>query len=198
MFSFLRAIDLHPIEWEEAIQLTAEGSPYIGDVLDAAFSRAQAAIILVTGDDLACLGSQYLESHDPEYERAFTAQARPNVIFEAGMAFGKYPARTIIVEFGRTRPFSDLIGRNVIHFANSAKSRKKLADRLKTAGCAVDTESKSDWLDTGDFSHSHENPRNPNPSDDVQALRAEIKRRDDETNLMKSMIDDLGDRKSVV
>jgi hypothetical protein len=53
MFAFLRAINLDPIEWEEAIQMTGEGSPFIGHVLDVAFSNAQAAVILVTGDDVA-------------------------------------------------------------------------------------------------------------------------------------------------
>ena len=40
LFDFLRAIGLSPIEWSEAISMTGSASPYIGDVLDAAFRRA--------------------------------------------------------------------------------------------------------------------------------------------------------------
>ena len=34
LFTFLRSIGLKPIEWSEAIAMTGQGSPYIGDVLD--------------------------------------------------------------------------------------------------------------------------------------------------------------------
>jgi hypothetical protein len=43
------------------------------------------------------------ESESAE-ERA--PQARPNVLFEAGMTFGKHADRTVIVEFGKTRPLA--------------------------------------------------------------------------------------------
>ena len=52
LFAFLRAIDLHPIEWEEAIAMADDTTPYIGDVLDHAFAKAQAAVVLLTGDDM--------------------------------------------------------------------------------------------------------------------------------------------------
>jgi predicted nucleotide-binding protein len=149
MFTFLRSIDLDPIEWEEAIRMTEQVSPYTGNVLDVAFSRARAAVVLLTGDDLACLGQQYVHDHDAQYEKHLTAQARPNVIFEVGMAFGKYPNKTVIVEFGATRPFTDTIGRNTIRFSNDLAGRKKLADRLKSAGCAVNIDYKSDWMNAG-------------------------------------------------
>lgn len=41
-FTFLRALGLTPIEWTEAVRATGQGSPYIGDVLEAAFASAQA------------------------------------------------------------------------------------------------------------------------------------------------------------
>src|SRR5215468_9339290 len=52
MFTFLRAIGLAPIEWSEAVKLTGEASPYIGNVLDAAFNAAQAVVVLLTPDDI--------------------------------------------------------------------------------------------------------------------------------------------------
>lgn len=111
MFTFLRAIDLDPIEWEEAIAMTGEGTPYIGDAIDIAFTNAQAAVILLTGDDMVRLGRRYLSDHDPADEKHLSPQARPNVLFEMGMAFGKYPHRTVIVALGATRQFSDTVGR---------------------------------------------------------------------------------------
>jgi hypothetical protein len=53
LFSFLRAIDLNPIEFSRAVSMTGNASPYVGEILDAAFRNAQAAIVLMTPDDEA-------------------------------------------------------------------------------------------------------------------------------------------------
>ena len=76
--------------------MTEQATPYTGNVLDIAFARAQAAVVLITGEDIACLGRQYLEPHDHAYEKDLTPQPRPNVIFELGMASGKYPQNTVV------------------------------------------------------------------------------------------------------
>jgi len=55
MFNFLRAIELRPLEWSEAVQATGEATPYVGHVLDKAFAIAQAVVVLMTPDDAACL-----------------------------------------------------------------------------------------------------------------------------------------------
>ena len=39
MFALLRACALRPLEWSQALKLTKKGSPYVGDVLEAAFSE---------------------------------------------------------------------------------------------------------------------------------------------------------------
>ena len=96
MFSFLRMINLEPMEWSEAVALTGQGSPFIGDILDKAFEEAQAVVVLITGDDLARLGTRFQKPDDEPYEMDLTPQARPNVLFEAGMAFGRQPERTIL------------------------------------------------------------------------------------------------------
>lgn len=178
VFQFLRTIGLRPIEWEQAIRLTGEASPYIGDVLDAAFTEASAAIIVLTPDDIAYLRHEYADGpEDPEARP--TAQARPNVLFEAGMAFGRHPRRTVLVEFGKVRPFSDVTGRHVVRLDNSAEQRKALASRLEAAGCAVEVHGDG-WLNEGDL-----NPplppgdkaplgrRLPSPSSRAQAVDAE-------------------------
>jgi predicted nucleotide-binding protein len=150
LFGFLRAIGLKPIEWSQAVMQTGQGTPYIGDVLDAAFSKAQAAVILLTPDDEARLHKRFWKSSDGTRERELTPQARPNVLFEAGMAFGRYPDRSIIMELGQLRPFSDITGRHVIRMDNSIDARHELAQRLETAGCLVDR-TGTDWHTAGDF-----------------------------------------------
>jgi predicted nucleotide-binding protein len=111
---------------------------------------AQAIIVLFTGDDQARLRDEFLSGNDPVYERETTPQSRPNVIFEAGLALGKYPERTILVQIGTIRPFSDLAGRHLIRLKNTSKSRQELALRLRLAGCDVDL-SGTDWHDAGAF-----------------------------------------------
>jgi predicted nucleotide-binding protein len=150
IFNFLRSIDLHPIEWSEAVKATGKGSPYIGEILDTAFSQAQAVVVLITPDDEGRLRELFRKRDDPPYETELTPQARLNVIFEAGMAMGRNPNRTILVEFGPIRPFSDIGGRHVIRLDNTIKKRQELAQRLETAKCAVDL-SGTDWHKVGDF-----------------------------------------------
>lgn len=154
LFAFLRALKLDPLEFTEAIRMTGKGSPYVGDVLESAFNHSQAVVVLLTGDDEARLKKIFAEEHEAE-EIELRDQARPNVLFEAGMALGKNPDRTILIELGRTRPFSDVGGRHVLRFDGSAEKRHQLAERLRTAGCAVDT-GGSDWLKAGDFAHATE------------------------------------------
>jgi hypothetical protein len=105
----------------------------------------------MTGDDMARVGKRYLLSHDPQDEKFLTAQPRPNVLFEAGMALGKYPDRTLILSLGSYRKFSDIDGRHIVQLSNKQASRQAVADRLKTAGCAVKTDHKADWHTAGDF-----------------------------------------------
>lgn len=149
MFDFLRSIDLAPMEWDQAVQLTATGSPYVGQILDAAFAKVAAVVVLLTPDEVAYLQPRYGDGpHDAETQPA--EQARPNVLFEAGLAFGRHPDRTVLVEIGDVRPFSDVGGRHVIRLSNSPASRQALATRLQTAGCAVNL-TGTHWHNRGDF-----------------------------------------------
>lgn len=150
MFTFLRAVGLKPLEWTQALRMTKQASPYVGAVLDTAFREAAAIVVLFTPDDEARLRAEFVTPRDPDYERNLTGQARPNVLFEAGMAFGKDPNSTVLVEIGYVRPFSDVAGRHVVHMSNQPTSRQELVTKLANAGCNVDT-SGTDWLSAGDF-----------------------------------------------
>jgi predicted nucleotide-binding protein len=162
IFTFLRALRLEPLEWTRAMHLTGKASPYIGEILDAAFKHAQAAVVLLTPDDEARLRQDLVRPDDPMYEKALTGQARPNVLFESGMAFATRPNQTVLAQFGNVRPFSDVAGRHVVRMDDSVQKRHELASKLKTAGCSVDTDG-SDWQSAGDLTPPAEAPR-PSPS----------------------------------
>lgn len=154
MYEFLQAIDLRPIKWSQARKATGTPSPYIGDILEKAFSISQAVVVLMTPDEEVRLRHDSIDDDDHQYEKEERKeegyQARPNVLFEAGMAMAKSPENTVIVEIGNLRPFSDIGGRHVVRFDGSTKTRQELAERLRDAGCPVNT-SGTDWDDAGDF-----------------------------------------------
>ncbi len=150
LFEFLRAIDLHPLAWTEAIAMTGKPSPYIGEILKAAFAHAHTVVILLTPDDEARLKKQFWSENEPPYETQFTGQARPNVLFEAGMAMAASHERTVLVELGNIRPFSDIAGLHAVRFKDTPESRQELAQRLELAGCPIKLENP-DWLKAGDF-----------------------------------------------
>jgi len=150
MFAFLRSVGLRPLEWSQAIALTGSASPFVGDILRHAFEAAGAVVVLLTPDDVAYLRRDLQTPHEPDFEVRPTGQARPNVLFEAGMAFGRAPDRTILVEIGPLRPFSDVGGRHVVRFDGSIARRQDLAHRLEGAGCTIDL-SGTDWHSAGNF-----------------------------------------------
>jgi predicted nucleotide-binding protein len=150
-FSLLRSLGLRPLEWQKAIELTKKPAPYVGEILDAAFAKARAVIVLMTPDDEARLKGELVRSSDPDWEKDLQGQPRPNVLFEAGMAFGSHPESTVLVQIGSIRPISDIAGRHLVHLTGSPESRKELIAKLRASRCEVD-DSGTDWLRIGDFS----------------------------------------------
>jgi predicted nucleotide-binding protein len=146
LFTFLRSVNLTPVEWEQAVEWTGHAAPTVPHVLEMLFSRVQAVVVLLSPDEAVRLRASVL---DPGQDAQAGFQARPNVYFEAGIAFARHTARTILVEVGDVRPASDLIARYVIRMDNSPEKRQALADRLENAGC--DVQRFSDWFTAGDF-----------------------------------------------
>jgi predicted nucleotide-binding protein len=173
MFNFLRALKLNPLEWGTLVAGTKKGAPYVGEVLDHAFHAAAAVVVLFTPDDEARLRETLRDASDPSYEVELTPQARPNVLFEAGMALGLHPNRTILVELGQLRPFSDVYGRHVVRLSGSEKPLRDLARRLEHAGCEVDT-GGDDWLDSKPFSEAEANIRSDAPSASMTSAAREV------------------------
>jgi predicted nucleotide-binding protein len=150
VFSFLRSIGVEPLDFAEARRLTENPNPYIGEILDTAFQEAQAVVVLLTPDDEARLRRGLLKDNDSAYEKDLTGQARPNVLFEAGMALAFHPRRTVLVQFGDVRPFSDVAGRYILHMDNEVANRQEFAQRLEVAGCKVNIRG-TDWHKEGEL-----------------------------------------------
>ncbi len=144
MMDWLRAIRLRPLEWSVLVNSTGAGSPFIGEVLRTAFTEAQAVVALFTPDERVALREE-LSGRVGHWR----LQARPNVLFEAGMAFAMHPERTVLVVLGDQELPSDLAGRHFVRVTDAA-SLHQLARRLETAGCPVDSEG-ADWLDEARF-----------------------------------------------
>jgi hypothetical protein len=103
----------------------------------------------MTPDEITYLDQQWASGDDDPDAQA-GPQARANVLFEAGMALGLHPDRTVLVTLGRVRLFSDIDGRHLVRLSNELGARQALATRLEDAGCPVDTRG-TDWHFAGDF-----------------------------------------------
>jgi predicted nucleotide-binding protein len=151
MFTFLRELGLHPLEWTEIKEQTKGLNPFIGDILETGFSKAQAVVVMLTGDDEARLRAEFQLAHDPIDEKELRPQPRPNVLFEAGIAMARFPEATLLVQIGELRGMSDISGRHLLRMDGSLAARTELAKALKKAGCAADTESSDRWQTAGRF-----------------------------------------------
>ncbi len=146
MFTFLRSLHLQPLEFETIVNESGEGSPFTGAAIDLAFTRAQAIVALITPDEWAAL-------HPELGTSTRRLQARPNVIFEAGLAIGRLPTRTILVKYGTSELWSDMDGRHYVAIDNTSRRRQSLRDRLEQTGCVIENVG-SDYLTApagGDF-----------------------------------------------
>jgi predicted nucleotide-binding protein len=180
IFTFLRSIGLEPLEFLEARKLTGRPFPYVGEILDIAFEHAQAVVVLLTPDDEARLRPDLQSPADPPHERKLTGQARPNVLFEAGMSIVSHPKQTVLVQIGDVRPFSDTAGKHLVYMDGSSQKRQELASRLDDAGCSVNLKG-IDWHTAGDLTarpksrKSVSKPRNISSPEmsDIQQLQSQ-------------------------
>jgi predicted nucleotide-binding protein len=152
MFEFLRALSLNPMEWSKAVLLPRKGgaNPHVDDILDAAMARVQAVVVIFSPDDLARLKESLLGKGEKRTEGKLQGQPRPNVIFEAGLALGRHPDKTLLVQIGSVRGFSDIAGKHLVRLTNDVAKRKDVANRLGKIGCRVDL-GGDDWMTAGNF-----------------------------------------------
>ncbi len=150
LFDFLRALGLKPLEWAKVVLMAKKNNPYVGDILDDAMAKVQAVIVLFSPDDEAKLKAEFISRSDGASEKNLRGQPRPNVLFEAGLALGRHPDKTVLVEVGKLRKFSDIAGRHVVRLTDDYNKRNDLANRLEKLGCKVDKQG-TDWTTAGDF-----------------------------------------------
>jgi predicted nucleotide-binding protein len=150
MFTFMRALGLNPMEWSHAVATAKGANPYVGDILNAAMNKVQAVVVLFSPDELAQLKEQFCGKDEKRSEGALQGQPRPNVLFEAGLALGAHPEKTLLVQVGKVRSFSDIAGKHLIRLTNDAGRRNDLANRLERIGCTV-SKVGDDWTTEGNF-----------------------------------------------
>jgi predicted nucleotide-binding protein len=150
MFDFLRSLGLNPKEWEQAVDEAKGNNPDVGNIIETAMARVQAVVVMFSPDELAHLKEQFWGADDKHGDGKPAGQARPNVIFEAGLALGAHPEKTVIVQVGKVRPFSDIAGKHLVKLSDAVSTRNDLANRLAKIGCEVNRVG-SDWMTAGTF-----------------------------------------------
>ncbi|MET4449494.1 putative nucleotide-binding protein [Bradyrhizobium sp. GM2.2] len=159
MFDFLRALGLAPQEWQQALAAAKGNNPYVGNVIDEVMDQAQAVVVMLSPDDWVTLKEQFWRPDDGPNERKPQGQARPNVLFEAGMAMARHVEKTVMVRIGRIKSFSDVFGRHIPALGDDFDSRNDFANRLQKAGCPVNRVG-TDWAKTGMFVPAEPKPTN--------------------------------------
>jgi predicted nucleotide-binding protein len=140
LVAILESLGVKVLDFKSALMRTRQGSPYVGTVLSTAFTVADIVVVLLTPDDDAKLRKTFYKKNEPTYEKTLMGQPRPNVLFEAGQAFGIHRDRTILVQVGRMKPQpTDVLGRHICMLSNDPDSRDDLVKRLRGVGAAVDT-----------------------------------------------------------
>lgn len=146
MFRFLRALGLLPLEWEDVVALTGSAAPTINEAVLNGARMAQAVVVLLTPEDVVSLHPSLHDHDEEEAETKPTLQPRPNVLIEMGVALALHPRSTVIVRAGRIKRFADTDGLNYIKLSPSEKPLRKIATRLRNAGCPVNMDG-SEWRD---------------------------------------------------
>ena len=145
MVKFLRSLQLYTKSFND-VSNECGTSPTVMEIVNRGMEQAAGVIALFTPDEWSVLRPA-LDKKRGETEESRRWQARPNVIFEAGLAFGKDPKRTILVRLGHdVKLFSDVGGIHYVPLGNDHESRYLLRGRLKAAGCLPD-------METGDHLH---------------------------------------------
>jgi hypothetical protein len=147
---FLRSLGLVPINFGD-LRAQMGGTPTIADIVEQGMSEAQGVIALMTADEFSALRPAFRRKTD-DADDTSRWQARPNVIFEAGMAFGRDRNRVVFVLLGDVRLFTDLAGVHVLRPTNDPKGDRSVLRGTLGQGmrCAIEPHS-SDWMTSGDF-----------------------------------------------
>jgi predicted nucleotide-binding protein len=53
------------------------------------------------------------------------------VLYEAGLAMGRYPGKTVFVQVGKVKPFSDVGGMHMVRLTDDTAKRNDLANACR-------------------------------------------------------------------
>jgi predicted nucleotide-binding protein len=127
-------------------------NPHVDEVIYRAMNKVQGVLVVFSPDEEARLKSKFCSLRDKRKGLGtLDGQARPNVIFEAGLALGAHSNKTLLVQVGEVRDISDIAGKHLVHLSNTPASRKELAQRLKTKLKFKVNTTGDQWLTIGDF-----------------------------------------------
>lgn len=150
MFDLLLRFGLNPLEWNQAVHAASGANPNIGQTIHNIMKRAQAVIVMFSPDEQAKLKAKFCKPGEKTTLGKLADQARPNVLFEAGLALGAHPKKTLLVQIGKMRQISDIDGMHILRLDGSPASRNDLAQRLRKLGFKVNT-TGVDWTSVGNF-----------------------------------------------
>jgi predicted nucleotide-binding protein len=162
---FLEAIDVNVVTWEAAEEAAedalrekkdARRSLTVIDIVNKGFDLASCAVVLMTPDDEARLRAEFREPPlgDEEHEVELRPQPRPNVLFEAGIAWALYEDRTIFVEFSDLPPIewpSDLHGLLRVQLGEGEDGPRRLARRILGPERWAEVKAGEAWRASGRF-----------------------------------------------
>ena len=103
------------------------GNPYVNDAVGKIMEQAQAIVVMLSPDDEAKLKDQFVGKSERQTEGKLRGQARPNVIFETGIAVGTHHRKTVMVRVGEVKPFTDIGGMH----SSAPQRRRPVATRLR-------------------------------------------------------------------
>ena len=155
IYTFLTILGLQPI----ASLKQQKGTPFMGEVLETAFGSAKAIIVLFTGEERVRLRQELQKPGDKNGENTFVPQPGMDQIFKAGYALNRFPERTILIQIGQVKLFSDIDGRYMPNFTGKEAEYRELIERLREIGCVLKEDGKA-WQ----YNESFQQAFSPNPS----------------------------------
>ena len=122
------------------------------EVIYNAMNKVQGVLVVFSPDEEARLKSTFCNPIDKKKGLCtLDGQARPNVIFEAGLALGAHSKKTLLVQVGDVRDISDIAGKHLVHLSNTPASLKGTGAKAQDqTQFKVDT-TGDQWLTIGNF-----------------------------------------------
>lgn len=123
---------------------TVGPSAYVHEAIKSSINEVGAIVVIMAPEEKVQLIKKY-QTQPSDAKQEY--QPRPNVIFEAGLALGLKEEKTIILQFGETRIFTDILGKHILKYrgkSNEIGFKNDFCQKLRMAGC--DCEMGNDYL----------------------------------------------------